>query len=108
MPRAIVGPLQKHIRITAAAAVVLGLVVIGSASLGVQAQAPPDPVQWSLSLKSSAVRPGGKVLATLTASIQPGWHLYSPTTPKGGPNPTKVKLADNSAVASVQLFEPAP
>jgi DsbC/DsbD-like thiol-disulfide interchange protein len=68
----------------------------------------PDPVQWSLTLKPDSVKPGGKVLATLTATIQPGWHLYSLTTPKGGPNPTTVVLADNPAVASLRIFQPKP
>jgi DsbC/DsbD-like thiol-disulfide interchange protein len=68
----------------------------------------PDPVQWSLTLKPDSVKPGGKVLATLTATIQPGWHLYSLTTPKGGPNPTTVVLADNPSIASLRIFQPKP
>jgi len=68
----------------------------------------PDPVQWALTLKSDSVKPGGKVLATLTATIQPGWHMYSLTTPKGGPNPTSVALADNPAIAGLKIFQPKP
>jgi DsbC/DsbD-like thiol-disulfide interchange protein len=68
----------------------------------------PDPVQWALTLKSDSVKPGGKVLATLTATIQPGWHMYSLTTPKGGPNPTTVTLADNPAIAGLKIFQPKP
>lgn len=68
----------------------------------------PDPVQWTLSVKPDSVKPGGKVLASLTATIQPGWHLYSLTTPKGGPNPTTVTLADNPAVSGLEIFQPKP
>ena len=74
---------------------------------GAFAQA-PDPVQWTLTLKPDAVKPGGKTLATLTATIQPGWHLYSLTTPKGGPNPTSATLADNAAISGIKIYEPAP
>ena len=36
-----------------------------------------DPVQWSLTVEPAQVAPGGKVLAKLTAKVEPGWHLYS-------------------------------
>src|SRR2546422_2942798 len=36
-----------------------------------------DPVKWSLSVEPAAAAPGSKVLAHLTATIEPGWHLYS-------------------------------
>ncbi len=72
------------------------------------AQGPPDPVQWSLTAKSNSVRPGRRVLAILTAAIEDGWHLYSLTTPKGGPNATTVKFTDSSAVARIRIFQPPP
>jgi DsbC/DsbD-like thiol-disulfide interchange protein len=82
------------------------------ASLGWELQAAPqsgpDPVQWTFALKENTVKPGGKVLATLTATIQPGWHMYSMTTPKGGPIPTTATLADNPAIAAVKVFQPKP
>ena len=87
---------------------VIALVAAFVLSLKATPQASPDPVQWSFSAKQLAVKPGGKVLATLTASIQPGWHMYSLTTPKGGPIQTTVIIADNPAVASAQVFEPTP
>ena len=83
-------------------------ITLTGASRVARAQAPPDPVEWSLSVKSAAVRPAGKVLATLTARIQPGWHLYSLTTPKGGPNATTVKFPESPAIADVKMFQPMP
>jgi thiol:disulfide interchange protein DsbD len=87
------------------------LLLVGSVALKLQG-APqggaPDPVQWSLTVKPDSVKPGGKILADLTATIQPGWHLYSLTTPKGGPNPTTVVLADNPSVAGLRIFQPKP
>ena len=37
-------------------------------------------------------------------NIEPGWHLYSLTTPPGGPIPTTIKLADNPAVAGFRVL----
>src|SRR4029077_888814 len=61
-----------------------------------------------LSFDAKSAAPGSKVLAKFTGTIQDNWHLYSLTTPKGGPNPTTVGLADNAAVASYRIFEPKP
>jgi hypothetical protein len=35
----------------------------------------------------------------LTAQIQSGWHIYSQTTPAGGPIPTTVKFGKNPLLA---------
>ena len=72
------------------------------------AWAAEDPVTWTLTLESKSVAPGGSVLASLTAEVQSGWHVYSLTTPKGGPIPTTVRLADNPSIASVRIFQPGP
>ena len=66
-----------------------------------------DPIQWSLSVEPQAAPPGSKVLLRLTASIDPGWHLYSLSTPKG-PIPTTVRLVDNPAVAGYSIYQPKP
>src|ERR1700719_920449 len=86
----------------------LTIVSLIALSLKAAPQGAPDPVQWTLSVKPDSVKPGGKVLVTLTATIQPGWHMYSLTTPKGGPNPTTVVIADNAAVAGFKVFQPKP
>ncbi len=92
------------------AGALVSFAILASITLSLKAaqQTGPDPVQWSLALKQASVKPGGTVLAALTATIQPGWHMYSMTTPLGGPNPTTVTLADNPAVASVKVFQPKP
>src|SRR5271167_3374567 len=85
--------------------------IIASITMSLRAEpqgGQPDPVQWALTLKPDSVKPGGKILATLTATIQPGWHMYSLTTPKGGPNPTTVTLADNPEIAGLKIFQPKP
>lgn len=54
-----------------------------------------NPVQWNYSAK--------KINATtyelhLTASIEDGWHIYSQTTPDGGPVPTTINFTKNPLV----------
>ena len=67
-----------------------------------------DPVQWTLTADTSKAPPGATVPLKLTATIEPGWHLYSITTPRGGPNPTQAALAENPAVESAPLYQPKP
>ena len=86
---------------------ILSIVVVAG-WLWLPAHAAQDPVQWTLTLDQKSAPPGGKVLAKLTGMIEPGWHLYSLTTPKGGPNPTTVSLAENPAVAAVHVYQPKP
>lgn len=57
-----------------------------------------NPVKWAYKLK--------KVNATtyevqITATIDKGWHIYSQTTPDGGPVPTTIKFAKNPLVTLV-------
>ena len=40
--------------------------------------------------------------------MEPGWHLYSLTTPPGGPIPTTVSLADNPAIDHYKIYQPKP
>ncbi|HEY3742854.1 MAG TPA: cytochrome c biogenesis protein CcdA [Bryobacteraceae bacterium] len=65
-----------------------------------------DPVSWSMAPATAA--PGGKVQLKLTAKLGEGWHLYSPTTPKGGPIPTTITLDQNPAIESYKLYQPKP
>jgi len=66
-----------------------------------------DPVQWSLTSTAEVAKPGAVVPLRLTARIEPGWHLYSLTIPKEL-LPTKITLADNSALESYKVYQPQP
>lgn len=66
-----------------------------------------DPVQWVLRAKSS-VAPGQQTVVELTAKVQPGYHLYSLTTPAGGAIPTTVKFGESTLIAHVEVFQPKP
>jgi thiol:disulfide interchange protein len=67
-----------------------------------------DPVQWTLTFEPKSAPPGSHVLAKFAAKIEPGWHLYSLTTPKGGPIPSTSSLADNPMVAGFKILQPKP
>ena len=66
-----------------------------------------DPVLWKAEAQPTAAAPGGTVLIKLTATIEPGWHLYSLTTPRPS-IPTTVKLADNAVFASADAYQLKP
>ncbi len=61
-------------------------------------------VAWSLSVEPPAAAPGGKVLVRLAGKIQPGWHLYSMSTP--GAMPTKLTVT--GPVGGTRALQPAP
>jgi thiol:disulfide interchange protein len=67
-----------------------------------------DPVQWTLTFDSKSAAPGSHVLGKFTGTIQPHWHVYSMTTPPGGPNPTTSNIAENPAVAGFKIYQPKP
>jgi thiol:disulfide interchange protein DsbD len=79
-------------------------------SYGFRLSAKEDPVQWSLAAArgSEQIAPGGGASLDLKATIQDGWHLYSPTTPLGGPIVTKIKVDESPAISSWQVFRPKP
>lgn len=72
------------------------------------AAAKEDPVHWSLTPKTPTAAPGATAWLTLHAEIQTGWHLYSPTTPAGGPIVTEIKLDPSPAVVSSDVYRPQP
>lgn len=60
-----------------------------------------NPTSWNLDSPSK-----GKFLdtsdiidLTLTAKIEPGWHLYALDQPAGGPIPTSIKVEDNAVIS---------
>jgi thiol:disulfide interchange protein len=51
-----------------------------------------SPVHWVAKPSAATIGPGDSVEAQVEASIDAPWHLYSATTPPGGPNPTRFSL----------------
>src|SRR5271154_1604332 len=71
------------------------------------AQQPADPVQWTLSSDVSKAAPGAIVPLRLTATLLPGWHLYS-LSPAADIIPTTVVFADSAALESATVYQPKP
>ena len=68
-----------------------------------------DPIQWTLTSDvAKAPRRLVQFPPPRRQSFQEGWHLYSLTTPAGGPIPTTAELAENPAVKSAQVIPAAP
>jgi thiol:disulfide interchange protein DsbD len=57
-----------------------------------------DPVDWSYSVKKASA---DTYTFTATANIEGDWHIYSQTTGKGGPVPTKINFNKNPLVTVV-------
>jgi thiol:disulfide interchange protein len=86
------------------------LLTLTALSLASPLAAKEDPVQWTLSPAPGvlSVKPGGTTWLQLQATVEPGWHLYSPTTPPGGPIITKIGLSPGPSVSSYKLYRPQP
>src|SRR5260370_32358040 len=67
-----------------------------------------NPIQWTLSADTAAIAPGSTVLLRLHAEVTPGFHVYSLTTPDGGPIPTTIQLAPHSAISKSVVYQPKP
>ena len=63
-------------------------------------------VTWNLTVQPSTAPPGGKILATVAGRIDPGWHLYSGSSPAG--IPITFQAGPDNVVQSVRLFQPPP
>jgi thiol:disulfide interchange protein DsbD len=88
---------------------VAALATLATLFTGVPATAQKlDPVHWTLTADNTRTPAGSSVVLHLKAQFDEGWHLYSLTTPKGGPIATTAALADNPAVQSFKLYQPPP
>jgi thiol:disulfide interchange protein len=93
---------ESGVRIRRIAVLTAGAILLASTAFA------QDPVKWTLSSDTAKAAPGAKVVLKLTATLEDGWHLYSLTTPKGGPIRTTAALAENPAIESAKLYQPKP
>jgi len=86
----------------------LALIAFSSPLLAQQQAQQLNPVKWSLSAPASA-RPGERFEATLTATVDEGWHLYSLRPLEGGPIPTDVAVPPPQQFRMIgQIDAPVP
>ena len=64
---------------------------------------PQDRATWSVEAKPATVAPGGGTMVYATARIEPGWHLYSASSPSGRPATFQVEPG-----TLVKVFQPPP
>src|SRR5947207_8171050 len=66
-------------------------------------------VKWSARLEPADARAGESAQIVLTAELDKDWHLYSQTTPPGGPKRTEIELELGEALAPEgSPVQPAP
>lgn len=67
------------------------------------------PVTWKAELQPKDLRAGEGGRVVVTAVIEDGWYIYAPTTKPGGPNPTKIALAEGSKIeVKGKIAQPKP
>lgn len=66
----------------------------------------PHPARWRLIPSAASVPPGAEFSVALELKLDDPWHMYSLTTPRGGPIITTIVLEDNPAVASWEIYYP--
>jgi thiol:disulfide interchange protein len=62
--------------------------------------------QWTAVAEPPSARPGGTALVRLTAKIDPGWHLYSASSPEG--IPASFHFDSNAAIDGTRTFQTPP
>ena len=61
---------------------------------------------WTVTADPAAAAPGGKALLKATGRVDPGWHVYSASTPAG--IPTSFTVDAPAVVERTRLLQPAP
>jgi thiol:disulfide interchange protein DsbD len=61
---------------------------------------------FSLDIQPNPVAPGGKALLRVTAKLDPGWHIYSGSSPAG--IPISFQLAPNTAIEKSSMYQAPP
>ncbi|GAO43021.1 protein-disulfide reductase DsbD domain-containing protein [Flavihumibacter petaseus] len=74
------------------------LLAFGLMALNVLNAQVKNPIQWAFASKAIDAN---TYEVSMTANIENGWHIYSQTTPEGGPIPTEISFAKNPLVSLV-------
>jgi DsbC/DsbD-like thiol-disulfide interchange protein len=73
------------------------------------AQAPPQPVSWSVTAVAvTAAKPGVRLTLDLAAHMDEGWHVYGLHQVEGGPTPLRITVDPNGAVQSAGVPSGTP
>src|SRR5258706_11266310 len=69
---------------------IIGLILLGMLTGSVLCDA--THIQWSAKLDPSDARAGESAQVIISAKLDSGWHVYSLTSPDGGPIKTTIAL----------------
>jgi thiol:disulfide interchange protein len=67
-----------------------------------------NPVSWALQAQPQMAAPGSTIVLRLHAQIEEGYHLYSFTTPAGGPIKTTASLQSGPDFKAVGTYQATP
>lgn len=92
--------------VVAAPSAAWGQINFGGGGLSGLGGAPSEPVEVSAEFtKASDQRPA---VLMITATIDPGWYIYSITQPPGGPQPTSISLDPSPTYQRIGGFRATP
>ncbi|MCM1483176.1 MAG: protein-disulfide reductase DsbD N-terminal domain-containing protein [Muribaculaceae bacterium] len=63
----------------------------------------PKHVTWRMTVKMTSATEG---TVTLKAVLEPGWHLYGTSLPKGGPKPTVFDMSASKGIVFTSAITP--
>ncbi|MDA0708787.1 MAG: thioredoxin family protein [bacterium] len=66
------------------------------------------PAHFTSSVLPETVRPGETATVWLDVTLQEGWHIYSATTPEGGPYPTEFAISGDGFFWNGTVIQPPP
>ena len=84
------------------ARLVAGVLLVAACALA----QPLEPVHWSAQADPPAAAPGSRAMVRVVARIDPGWHLYAPSSPSG--IPISFQVGPDKLVERVRLLSPPP
>ena len=67
-----------------------------------------SPATFSTSVEPQIVRPGETATVWIDVTLSGDWHIYSTTTPPGGPLPTEIALSGEQVQQMGAAIQPAP
>jgi len=67
-----------------------------------------EPANFSVSVVPEVVRVGETATVWIDVTLNDDWHIYSATTPEGGPYPTEFVLTSKGFVQNGAVIQPPP
>lgn len=67
-----------------------------------------DPAHFVVSIDPEVIHPGETAFVWIDVSLGDDWHIYSATTPPGGPFPTEISLETGQLTQVGPIIQPEP